>query len=315
LVISTLGVGLTLLLFNLTSSLWIIRIILFLLGVASGLHMPAAIATITAMVNRQEWGKALAVHQTAPPLSLVLGPLLAILLLDLFSWRTILSLLGVLAVVVGLFFFRFGRFGEFPGEPPRPAALKILIFQRSFWIMVVLFALAMGGTVGIYTMLPLFLMNERGFDVDWGNTLLGLSRISSLFMPLVAGWLIDRFGEKLFIFLVMVLAGIATIMLGVLTGKWLLVIIFVQPALIGCYFTAGFAALARIVQPSLRSIAASITTPTAALIGVGLLPAAMGYMGQAHSFGLGIILTGFLMILSSGLVFSLHLLEKMEQGC
>ncbi|MFH1489120.1 MAG: MFS transporter [Pseudomonadota bacterium] len=315
LIISTFGIGAALLLFNLTSSLWIIRIIMFLLGVAAGLHMPSAMATITAMVNRQEWGKAMAVHQTAPPLSLVLGPLLAILLLDLFSWRALLSLLGGMAVVVGLLFLRFGRCGEFPGDPPRPAVLKILISQRSFWIMVVLFALAMGGTVGIYTMLPLFLVTERGFDGDWANTLLGLSRISSLFMPFVAGWLIGRFGEKVFIFVVMILAGVTTILLGALSGKWLLVIIFFQPAVIGCYFTAGFAALARIVQPNLRSIAAAFTTPTAFLVGGGLLPTAMGYMGQAYSFGLGIILTGCLMILSSGLVFFLHLIEKMDDGC
>ena len=315
LIISTFGLGVTLLLFNLTSSLWTIRLILFLLGVAAGLHMPSAMATITAMVNRQEWGKAMAVHQTAPPLSLVLGPLLAILLLDLFSWRTILTLLGGMAFVVGLLFLRFGRCGEFPGDPPRPAVLKMLISQRSFWIMVVLFALAMGGTVGIYTMLPLFLVNERGFDGDWANTLLGLSRISSLFMPFVAGWLIGRFGEKIFIFIVMIVAGVTTIMLGALSGTWLLVIIFLQPAVIGCYFTAGFAALARIVQPNLRSIAAAFTTPTAFLIGGGLLPTAMGYMGQAYSFGLGIILTGFLMILSAGLVFFLNLIEKMEEGC
>ena len=315
LIISTFGLGVALLLFNLTSSLWIIRIIMFLLGVAAGLHMPSAMATITAMVNRQEWGKAMAVHQTAPPLSLVLGPLLAILLLDLFSWRTILTLLGGMAFVVGLLFLRFGRCGEFPGDPPRPAVLKMLISQRSFWIMVVLFALAMGGAVGIYTMLPLFLVNERSFDLDWANTLLGLSRISGLFMPFVAGWLIGRFGEKIFIFIVMIVAGVTTIMLGALSGTWLLVIIFLQPAVIGCYFTAGFAALARIVQPNLRSIAAAFTTPTAFLIGGGLLPTAMGYMGQAYSFGLGIILTGFLMILSAGLVFFLNLIEKMEEGC
>ena len=164
-------------------------------------------------------------------------------------------------------------------------------------------------------MLPLFLVNERGFAGDWANTLLGLSRISSLFMPFVAGWLIGRFGEKIFIFIVMIVAGVTTIMLGALSGTWLLVIIFLQPAVIGCYFTAGFAALARIVQPNLRSIAAAFTTPTAFLIGGGLLPTAMGYMGQAYSFGLGIILTGFLMILSAGLVFFLNLIEKMEEGC
>jgi NNP family nitrate/nitrite transporter-like MFS transporter len=104
-------------------------------------------------------------------------------------------------------------------------------------------------------------------------------------------------------------------MLGALSGKWLLFMIFFQPAVIGCYFTAGFAALARIVQPNLRSIAASFTTPTAFLIGGGLLPTAMGYMGQTYSFGLGIVLTGIVMIFFSGFVFFLHLIENMEEGC
>jgi NNP family nitrate/nitrite transporter-like MFS transporter len=78
LVLSILGVGLTQLLFSVTSFLWIIRGLLFMLGMAAGLHMPSAIATITAMVNRKDLGKALAVHQIAPPLGLVLGPLLII---------------------------------------------------------------------------------------------------------------------------------------------------------------------------------------------------------------------------------------------
>jgi NNP family nitrate/nitrite transporter-like MFS transporter len=122
-------------------------------------------------------------------------------------------------------------------------------------------------------------------------------------------------GEKILIFVVMIVSGVFTIMLGATSGKWLLGMIFLQPAVIGCYFTAGFAALARIVQPNLRSIAASFTTPTAFLFGGGVFPVAMGYMGQAHSFGLGIVLIGFLMILCSGLVFFLHLIEKMEEGC
>ena len=153
LVISILGVGLALLIFNLSSSLLVIRGILFLLGMAAGLHMPSAMATITAMVNRQEWGKALAVQQTAPPLSLVVGPLLAMLFLGWFSWRAILTILGGAAIAAALAFMRYGRCGDFPGDSPRPGLVKILIFQRSFWIMVVLFALAMGGSVGIYTCL------------------------------------------------------------------------------------------------------------------------------------------------------------------
>jgi NNP family nitrate/nitrite transporter-like MFS transporter len=315
LVISTLGVGLALVVFSLTSSLWVIRGILFVLGMASGLHVSSAIAIITAMVHRQDWGKALAVHQTAPPLSVVLGPLLVILLLGLISWQNILAILGGISVVVGLAFIRFGRCGAFSGHAPRLADLKFVISRRSFWIMVILFAFAMGSSMGIYTMLPLFLVNERGYEADLANTLVGLSRISGLFMAFVAGWFTGRLGEKRFIFAVMLTTGITTIMLGALSGTWLAVIIFVQPAIVGCYFTAGFAALARIVQPNYRNIAASFITATAFLIGGGLLPTAIGFMGETYSFGLGIALIGCLTLLTSWLVVFLELIEKLEDGC
>jgi NNP family nitrate/nitrite transporter-like MFS transporter len=251
----------------------------------------------------------------APPLSLVLCPLLATLMLNWFSWQVILAVFGAVTLLVGLAFLRFGRCGEFPGDAPRPALVKAVISLRSFWIMAVIFALAIGGSIGLYTMLPLFLVNERGLDVDWANTLLGLSRISGLFMPFVAGWLMGRIGERIFVFGVMFLAGLTTIMLGAMSGAWLVAIIFLQPAVLGCFFTAGFATLARIVQPNLRSIAAAFTTPTAFLIGGGALPTAIGYMGQAYSFGLGIELIGAVTILVSGLVFFVRLVDKMEEGC
>jgi NNP family nitrate/nitrite transporter-like MFS transporter len=315
LAISTLGIGLALVIFSVSSYLWFICVCLVLLGMAAGLHIPSAIATITAMVNHSDWGKALALHQMAPPLSLVLCPLIANLMLGRFSWQLILAIFGVVTLMVGLAFRRFGRCGEFPGDAPRPAVVKILISMRSYWIMVVLFALAMGGSIGLYTMLPLFLVSERGLDLDWANTLLGLSRISGLFMPFVAGWFMGRIGERIFIFMVMLVAGITTIMLGAMSGPWLIVVLFLQPAVLGCFFTVGFAALARIVQPNLRSIAASFTTPTAFVIGGGVLPTLIGYMGQRYSFGLGIVLIGVATIVVSGLVLCLKLVEKMEAGC
>ena len=315
LAVSTLGTGAALLSINLISTFWSLRNIMIFLGLVAGLHLPSAMATITAMVDRKEWGKAMALHQTAPPLSLVLAPFLIIWLLDLFSWRGILTGIGGIAFITGVLFLCFGRCGEFPGDQPRSALIKELISCRSFWIMVVLFALAMCGTIGIYTMLPLYLVSEKGFDAEQANNLLGLSRVTGLFMPFIAGWFISRIGEKRFIFFIMILSGFSTIMLGNLSGTVLVYIIFIQPAILGCYFTAGFTALARIVQPHLRSITASFTTPTAFLIGGGLFPAALGYMGESFSFGLGITLTGALMILFTPLVFFLYLIEQMEEGC
>jgi hypothetical protein len=38
-------------------------------------------------------------------------------------------------------------------------------------------------------------------------------------------------------------------------------------------------------------------------------------MGELHSFGLGIVLIGSLLVLASGLVFFINLIETIEEGC
>lgn len=315
LTLSIIGVGLALIACAFTASLWAIQVVMLILGIAAGLNLPSNMATITAMVSREDWGKALAIQQMAPPLSLVLGPLLSVFLLTWFSWQNTLAILGVSSIVALAATLRLGKFGDFPGDPPVPGNVKHIIAHGSFWIMVILFALGMGGQVGIYAMLPLYLVTERGMDSSLANTLLGLSQISALFMTFFGGWLTDRTGEKTAIALFLAASGLVTVCLGLMTGLYLKVVVFLQPALIVCFFPAGFSALARIVQPNLRSLATALATPTAFVLGGGLLPAALGYMGQTYTFGLGIALTGAMMTLGALLVLRLNLLEKMDEGC
>ncbi len=315
LILSSSVLSLSLLLSYFAASLSAIRAIMFVLGMCAGINLPSVVATITAMVNRQDWGKALAVQQMAPPLSLVLGPLLSVALLTWFSWKGTLACIGIFAAAVAFAFARYGRCGDFPGDAPSPSLLKIILSQRSFWIIVILLALGMGGQVGIYAMLPLYLVTERGLDAESANTLLGISQISALFMTFLSGWVTDRIGEKRAIALFLVASGAATIFVGGLSGPWLRVSVFVLPALVVCFFPPGFAALSRIVQPNMRSLAAAMASPSAFILGGGLLPAALGYMGQNYSFGLGIILAGCIIIVGSVLVLPLKLLDKMEEGC
>ena len=79
--------------------------------------------------------------------------------------------------------------------------------------------------------------------------------------------------------------------------------------------TLGTAALSRIVQPNLRSLVAGLAPPSAFLLGGGLLPVALGYMGQTYSFGLGIVITGIVVTAGAFLVFALRLLDILEEGC
>ena len=313
--LSAVILGLTLLFFGFSGSVASMRPIMVMLGLGAGLYMPSGVAIIAAMVRREDLGKALGVHSIAPSLSFILAPLLTEALLGWFGWRGVLAILGGVSVAAGVFFVVFDREGDFPGEAPRPDVAKAILRQPSLWIMIALFSLAIGGSTGIFTMLPLFLVSDWGFDHTRANTLVGLSRISGLFMSFAAGWLTDKVGEKRAIFLVLLAAGIGTILLGTSPRSWVAAMVFLQPALAACFFPPGFTALSRISEPNLRSITVSLNAPSAFLIGAGAIPALIGFTGEVGSFSLGIALVGGLMLLGPIIVRSLELREFEQEGC
>lgn len=313
--VSTLGFGLPLLWLYFDSGFLSLIVIMFIIGLAAGLHMPSAISTITAMVTRQDWGKALGIHGSAPPLGLAVGPFLAVSLLAYFSWQSIVLGIGIITIIAAFAFLKFCACGEFPGELPRLDIIGQVLSLRSFWIMVILFALFLGGNVGIYAMLSLYLIQEAGMSPEIANSLVGLSRLSGLVITFLSGILMDRIGEKKHIIWVMVTSGLATVLMGTTSGMVLIALIFIQPALLGCFPTAGFSALSRTVQPNFRSTATSFMAPFSFLIGGGLTPTLLGYMGETYSFSAGIIFMGCLIAISPILVLPLKLLDNLEAGC
>jgi NNP family nitrate/nitrite transporter-like MFS transporter len=298
------------------SSLWALRVIFIVLGICSGLHLPSSLATITATVRREDWGKALSIQQLGPPISLVAGPLLAAALLTWFTWNEALLWIAGLTALLGLAFWLFtGGVGGFPGDPPSPSLVKPVLRTRSFWVMIFLFALGMGAQVGVYTMLPLYLHQEREMTISSANTLLGLASIATLVTVFISGWVTTRLGEKRTIALFLFLTGIVMVLVGVLSGVGLKICIVLMAGLAVCFFPPAFAALSRIVQPTYRSLATAFGPPTAFILGGGLLPVALGYMGQTWSFSLGIIIVGAIVAVGSSAAFLLRLLTNLEEGC
>ena len=303
--LSSTAVGVALLGIAMSNSLWGVRTGLLVLGMAAGIYLPSGIATLTSLISSRHWGKAIAVHELAPNLSFVAAPLVCEALLVWFSWRGVLALLGAASLLVGIGFARFGRGGEFAGEAPTFGSFRVLFVRPAFWIMVVLFSLGISGTLGIYTMLPLYLVTERGIDRDWANTLIALSRISGLGMAFVAGWVNDQLGAAKTIGAVFLLTGISTILLGASPDSLIILMIFVQPVMAACFFPPGFAALSSIGPPSTRNVAVSLTIPVAFVLGGGAIPTGIGIMGDAGSFALGIGLVGGLIL--AGAILSRYL--------
>jgi NNP family nitrate/nitrite transporter-like MFS transporter len=181
--------------------------------------------------------------------------------------------------------------------------------------MVLLLALGIGAQAGLYTMIPLYLTTERGFSAASANTILGLAAIPPLVTTFFAGWLTDRVGEKWALLLFMVLTGVTAMVVGSVSGAALVASIFVLAILSACFFPPAFSALALIVQPNLRNLVAGFAPPVGFLLGGGLLPVALGYMGEAYSIGLGIVIAGAVIAVGAFVVFGLRLLEILEEGC
>lgn len=312
-VLSATAIAIALFAISFSTSLLGIRLGLILLGLAAGLYLPSGISTLTSLVSPNQWGKALAIHELAPNLSFVAAPLISEALLRWFPWRTVLAVLGAASLLAAAVFARFGRGGKFPGDAPSVASCKTILAKPAFWIMTVLFSLGITGSLGVYAMLPLYLVAERSIDQHWANTLVAFSRISGLGMAFLAGWATDRFGARRVMAAVFFLTGIMTVMLGVIKGYWIVVIVFLQPMLAVCFFPAGFAALSCIGPPSSRNVAVSLTIPFAFLIGAGAIPTGIGVMGDTFSFAFGFALVGGLILL--GLILSLTLKLPQEHEC
>jgi len=303
---SAIVVGVALLIVSQINNLWGIRLGLLLLGMAAGIYMPSGIATLTSLINFRHWGKAIAIHELAPNLSFVAAPLLTEALLLWFSWRGVLVFLGVASILAGLAFARFGKGGEFPGKTPSFRSSKMLFSEPAFWIMIILFSLGITGSLGIFAMLPLYLVTEYGMDRSWANTLIGLSRIPAVGMAFLAGWANDLLGPRRTLMAVFLLSGLTTALLGVTSGYWTIIMIFLQPIIAVCFFPPGLAALSSIGPPSTRNVTVSLTLPIAFTLGSGAIPTGIGIMADADSFSLAIALTGGLILMGAVLSFYLR---------
>ncbi len=300
--VSSIAVGLVLLTVCFAETVWGIGACMLVLGLVTGFYLPSGIATITNLVNPRQWGRALSVHELAPNLAFVLAPLVAEALMIWFSWRCVMAAIGFASILTGVFFILLGRGGEFTGEKPNFDSIRSLLRKPSFWVMVMLFSLGISSTVGIYSMLPLYLVADHGIFRVQANTIVAISRVSTIFIVFLGGWAADRFGATRTMSVIFLLTGIMTVLLGLVNTPWINLIVILQPVFAVCFFPVGFVLLSAIVPPQSRGLAVSLAIPVGFVIGAGLVPTGIGVLGDAGQFELGFILLGVFILSGSLLV-------------
>lgn len=309
-VLSCAGVGLALLGIALAPHVAGIYGGLFCLGLAAGIYLPSGIASITDRVPEQHWGKALAIHELAPNSAFLLAPLMVEAALGFFSWRTGLMLLGLIGLGMAVLFKWRGQGADYCGAIPDRRAMRAIASRPGVWLMTFLFGIGITGTLGIYSMLPLYLVSDHGMAREWANTLLALSRVGALAAAGFGGWASDRFGPITTIRTVLLLSGLLIMGLGGLRGPGLVAAVFCQPVLAVCFFPAGFSLLSAISTRRTQNITIAVTIPAAFLIGGGGIPLFLGWMGDAGVFGYAFMLIGAVTTLASVATVGLNGLSR-----
>ena len=301
--ISSIMLGSALLLIYWTPSLSGMRVALTLLGVGSGLYLPSGIAALTENTREVAWGKALAIHELGPNLGYICAPLLTEVLLGFFSLRGVLGALGVQAILLGVIFLLSGLGESSRGHPPSRATMALLVRDRALWGMAGLFAVSIGVGLGLYMMLPLFLINQVGLDRFSANVITGLTRVSGLFSVFVSGALADRLGRSRTVAISLAGAGVCAIAFAFFRGPWITPpLIFLQAAFAAAFYPAGFAMLSTVFPLPLRNVAVSMIMILGFLVGAGGVPPVIGYLADSYSFSFAFSAAGLATLASAYLL-------------
>jgi len=159
--------------------------------------------------------------------------------------------------------------------------------------MALYFMVAIGSSMGIYAVMPLFLVSEMGIDRPWANTLIGFSRSLGIVVLFISGMMIDRIGPLRALTSFMITTGLFTVFIGVIPGATpVSILVFFQAAFSICLFPPGFTILSLLFPERLRGVAVSLVIFMGFLFGAGVLPSAVGYWAEAFSFASAFAIMG-----------------------
>jgi NNP family nitrate/nitrite transporter-like MFS transporter len=276
----------------------------FLLGLSTGVYLPSVMPLLTEYFDEKNWGKSIAIHDSAASISIFCTPFLAIFLLHFFYWRGVFPVFGGIFLLSAVIFFFSSS--EFKIRQLEKGRLRDLIHRRSLWIMAVLWIFAGGANMGVYFIIPLYLTKELSLSIGYANTILGVSRVGGIAVAISCGFLVDRFSLRKIMCAMLLLTGIFTVLTGVASVRWVGVFLFLQAVFVTGFFPLGLVSIARMFDREIRGLATGLTLTIGVIFGGGLMPYLLGLSGDLLSFRYGISLLGTAVILSCSLILWLR---------
>ena len=296
------GVGLVLPGFQWVESYTAFHILFFFLGIASGAYLPSIIPIITETYDPKHWGKAIGFHDSAASLAIFSSPILVAFGLHYLSWRNLLLILGIVSLLFPIYFWKVSI------EPKHELSTQgnrwsNLFKRKTIWMSGILWIFASASSIGIYSILPLYLIKERGISFGLATNLFGISRAGGMVVPILIGFLIDRYGYRKMLVWGIITTGLSTIGLSLASALPLIVIaLTLQATLSLAFFPIGLASISKLTPLSERAMATGVIISIGVIFGLGLTPFLLGVIADHFDFQTGILGLGMLTTLSSLMV-------------
>ena len=268
------------------------------IGLGAGIYLPSAIPLITAVFERKNWGKAIAFQETAASFSILSIPLLTAIALRFLNWRSLFLVLSAACLFVCTFFCIFSPDPRLRKE--KGVRFSRVLRRRSFRIMATLWVFVASCGLGLYNVIPLFLVKENGMNLETANTIFGFSRIGGFIVAILAGFLVDRYGAKKILILVILATGLSTMSVALAhTIPFLVAMLFLQATIYPAFFPVALVAISKLTDLNERSIFTGTTIAIGVIVGLGLTPVILGAVADVWSFKVGIFSLGVLTTFSS----------------
>ncbi|MCX5811144.1 MAG: MFS transporter [Proteobacteria bacterium] len=282
----------------------LLYVVAFIIGIATGIYIPAVIPLITSCYDEKIWSKTIAIHDSAASIGVFAAPLIALFLLRFFQWRGVLGIIGFVFVAAAIAFYFL--FNELTVARITRAAFGKFIRRRALWVLSIIWVFAASTSIGVYYITPLFLTKELHLDLGYANTIFGISRLGGFVVAISSGFLVSRFSIRAIMIFILIISGASTAFVALAGVKFVGIALFLQASFIYGFFPAGLIAISKIFDLNVRGLATGFIFGFGVIIGWGVTPYLLGLSGDLLSFKFGILMLGILVIMSSGLVVLLE---------
>jgi MFS family permease len=279
----------------------------FILGAASGIYLPSVIPIITEYFTENRWSKAIAIQDSGAPISVFCTPFIILFFLKFFTWRGVLTVFAVFFLLGALIFY--SGIEEVKIGRSKKMRLRNLFNTRSLWTTIIIWIFAVGGNMGLYLIVPLYLTKELSLSIEYANSLLGMSRIGGIGVAILCGFMVDRINLRKTMFATLFLSGIFIVLTGVAPVRLIGSSLFLQATLVTGFFPLAVVAVTKMFVGEIRSLALGMVLSTSMIFGLGFVPYLLGLSGDLLSFRFGFCVLGILVSLSSLLILSFKEIE------